>query len=65
MKNKDVENSIGNRKKLTKVASADKWILAIPTLVRKLIVPVRKIIGHLSNTERVLIGLDIKYDRNL
>jgi len=35
-------------------------ILAIPTLVRKLPVPVRKIIGDLSNTERVLIGLDIK-----
>ena len=35
-------------------------ILAIPTLVRKLPVPVRKIIGDLSDTERVLIGLDIK-----
>ncbi len=35
-------------------------ILAIPTLVRKLPVPFRKIIGDLSNTERVLIGLDIK-----
>lgn len=38
-------------------------ILAIPTLVRKLPVPVRKIIGDLSNTERVLIGLDIKKDK--
>lgn len=35
-------------------------ILAIPTLVRKLPVPMRKIIGDLSNTERVLVGLDIK-----
>lgn len=35
-------------------------ILAIPTLVRKLPVPVRKIIGDLSDTERVLVGLDIK-----
>ena len=35
-------------------------IFAIPTLVRKLPVPVRKIIGDLSNTERVLIGLDLK-----
>ena len=34
-------------------------ILAIPTLVRKLPKPVRKIIGDLSNTERVLIGLDL------
>jgi circadian clock protein KaiB len=40
--------------------SKDDQILAIPTLVRKLPVPVRKIIGDLSNTERVLVGLDIK-----
>jgi circadian clock protein KaiB len=37
-------------------------ILALPTLVRKLPVPVRKIIGDLSNTERVLIGLDLRPD---
>jgi circadian clock protein KaiB len=35
-------------------------ILAIPTLVRKLPEPVRKIIGTLSNTERVLVGLDLR-----
>jgi circadian clock protein KaiB len=35
-------------------------IFAIPTLVRKLPVPIRKIIGDLSNTERVLVGLDLK-----
>lgn len=35
-------------------------ILAIPTLVRQLPVPIRKIIGDLSNTEQVLVGLDIK-----
>ena len=40
------------------LASGDQ-ILAIPTLVRKLPEPVRKIIGDLSNTERVLIGLDL------
>jgi circadian clock protein KaiB len=34
-------------------------ILAIPTLVRKLPEPVRKIIGDLSNTERVLVGFDL------
>lgn len=34
-------------------------IVAIPTLVRNLPIPVRKIIGDLSNTERVLMGLDI------
>src|SRR5664279_5405633 len=35
-------------------------ILALPTLVRKLPEPVRKIIGDLSNTERVLVGLDLR-----
>ena len=35
-------------------------ILAIPTLVRKLPQPIKKIIGNLSNTERVLVGLDIR-----
>lgn len=35
-------------------------IIAIPTLVRKLPEPIRKIIGDLSNTERVLIGLDVQ-----
>lgn len=34
-------------------------ILAIPTLVKKLPEPVRKIIGDLSNFERVLVGLDL------
>ena len=35
-------------------------ILAIPTLVKKLPEPVRRIIGDLSNTERVLVGLDLR-----
>ena len=35
-------------------------IVAIPTLVRKLPEPVRKIIGDLSNTERVLVGLQLR-----
>jgi circadian clock protein KaiB len=39
----------------------DDQILAIPTLVRKLPPPIRKIIGDLSNTERVLVGLDIQH----
>ena len=38
----------------------DDQILAIPTLVRKLPTPIRKIIGDLSNTERVLVGLDLR-----
>jgi circadian clock protein KaiB len=35
-------------------------ILAIPTLVRKLPQPIKKIIGDLSNTDRVLVGLDLR-----
>ncbi len=35
-------------------------ILAIPTLVRKLPEPIKKIIGDLSNTERTLVGLDLR-----
>ena len=35
-------------------------ILAIPTLVRNLPPPIRKIIGDLSNTEKVLLGLDVR-----
>jgi circadian clock protein KaiB len=35
-------------------------IVAIPTLVRKLPEPMKKIIGDLSNAERTLVGLDIK-----
>ncbi len=35
-------------------------ILAIPTLIKKIPQPARKIIGDLSNAERVLVGLDIK-----
>lgn len=35
-------------------------ILAIPTLVKKLPPPINKIIGDLSNTEKVLVGLDLK-----
>jgi len=42
-----------------KLAKGDQ-ILAIPTLVRNLPQPIKKIIGDLSNTERVLVGLDIR-----
>lgn len=41
------------------LAKGDK-ILAIPTVVRQLPPPVKKLIGDLANTERVLVGLDIK-----
>ncbi len=42
-----------------RLAAGDQ-IIAIPTLVRKLPEPIKKIIGDLSNTERVLIGLDLR-----
>lgn len=42
-----------------RLAAGDQ-ILAIPTLVRKLPAPLKRIIGDLSNTEKVLVGLDIR-----
>ncbi|MBF0299841.1 MAG: circadian clock KaiB family protein [Oligoflexia bacterium] len=42
-----------------KLAKGDQ-IIAIPTLVRKLPTPIKKIIGNLADEERVLVGLDIK-----
>lgn len=40
--------------------AAGDQILAVPTLVRKVPVPMRKIIGDLSNEEKVLVGLNIR-----
>jgi circadian clock protein KaiB len=45
--------------KTPQLARGDQ-ILAIPTLVRNLPVPIRRIIGDLSNKERVLVGLDLR-----
>jgi circadian clock protein KaiB len=42
-----------------KLAAGDQ-ILAIPTLVRRLPAPLKRIIGDLSNTEKVLVGLDVR-----
>ncbi len=42
-----------------RLAAGDQ-IVAVPTLVRNLPEPVRKIIGDLSNRERVLVGLDLR-----
>lgn len=42
----------------------DDEIIAIPTLVRKLPVPLRKIIGDLSDEERALVGLQLRPHRN-
>jgi len=60
------ENYLGGRYRIEIVdllqqptlAKGDQ-IIAVPTLVRRLPPPVRKIIGDLSNTERVLVGLDL------
>ncbi len=40
--------------------ASDDQIVAIPTLVRKLPEPIRKIIGDLSDTERTLVGLQLR-----
>jgi circadian clock protein KaiB len=45
--------------KTPQLAAGDQ-ILAVPTLVRRLPAPIKKIIGDLSNEERVLVGLDIQ-----
>lgn len=45
--------------KQPQLAAGDQ-ILAVPTLVRKVPVPIRKIIGDLSNEEKVLVGLNIR-----
>lgn len=42
-----------------RLAAGDQ-ILAVPTLVRKVPEPIRKIIGDLSNEDRVLVGLDVR-----
>lgn len=42
-----------------KLAAGDQ-ILAVPTLVRKLPEPIKKIIGNLSDEDKVLVGLDLK-----
>jgi circadian clock protein KaiB len=44
--------------KTPQLAASDQ-ILAVPTLIRRLPEPIKKIIGDLSNEERVLVGLDI------
>lgn len=61
------EDHLGGRYKIElidllenpQLAKGDQ-ILAVPTLVRKLSPPIKKIIGDLSNTERVLVGLDVR-----
>ena len=45
--------------KTPQLAAGDQ-IFAVPTLVRRLPEPIKKIIGDLSNEERVLVGLDVQ-----
>jgi circadian clock protein KaiB len=45
--------------KTPQLAKGDQ-IIAVPTLVRKLPEPIKKIIGDLSNVEKVLVGLDVR-----
>ncbi len=46
---------------VTPQLAAGDQILAVPTLVRKFPEPIKKIIGNLSNEERVLVGLDLQH----
>lgn len=45
------------------VLAKGEQIVATPTLIKKLPAPLRKVIGDLSNTERILVGLDLKPER--
>ena len=42
------------------VLAKGEQIIAAPTLIKKLPVPIRKFIGDMSNTERILLGLDLR-----
>jgi circadian clock protein KaiB len=42
------------------ILAKGEQIIAAPTLIKKLPLPLRRVIGDLSSTERVLLGLDIR-----
>jgi circadian clock protein KaiB len=42
------------------VLAKGEQIIAAPTLIRKLPLPIRRLIGDLSNTEKILLGLDLQ-----
>jgi circadian clock protein KaiB len=46
------------------VLAKDEQIIAVPTLLKKLPFPLRRIVGDLSNEQRVLVGLDLKPKTN-
>ena len=41
----------------------DEHIIAVPTLIKKLPLPLKKLIGDMSDTERILIGLDLRREK--
>ncbi len=43
--------------------ASDEQIVAIPTLIKQFPLPTRRLVGDLSNTERLLVGLDIRDDQ--
>lgn len=45
--------------------AVDEQIIAAPTLIKKLPLPFRRIIGDMSNKEKVLLGLDLKELKNM
>ena len=45
--------------------AAEDQILAVPTVVRRLPEPMRKIVGDLSDTDRVLVGLQLRSSRSI
>lgn len=46
------------------VLARNEQIIAVPTLIKKLPAPLRRIVGDLSNEHRVLVGLDLKPKEN-
>jgi len=61
------EEELGNRYDLEVIdiyqqpeLARDEQIVAAPTLIKKLPLPLRKLIGDMSNTERILLGLDLR-----
>lgn len=46
------------------VLARDEQIIAVPTLVKRLPLPIRKVLGDLSDKQRVLLGLDLKPQRH-
>ncbi len=54
------EDSEANPEFKYAILTKDEQIIAAPTLIKKLPLPFRRIIGDMSNIEKVLLGLDLK-----